>query len=199
MKTKPFACFRHLLAQVSIAVMLALFSVHVASASTQNDVTEMSTEPGDGSRDFDFAFGEWQAHISRRLDPLTGSDAWVDYEGSTVVHRIWNGRAHLVELDVSGESGTIQGLSLRTYNPETRQWYISWASSRNGEVGPPMVGGFRNGVGEFYNQETYNGRYIFVRFIFSGITETTFNLEQAFSADGGKTWEANWIARFRRQ
>lgn len=61
-----------------------------------------------------------------------------------------------------------------------------------------MTGGFQEGRGEFYNQETFNGRAIFVRFIFSDITPTTFRLEQAFSADGGKSWEVNWIARFER-
>jgi hypothetical protein len=91
-------------------------------------------------------------------------------------------------------------LSLRLYNPDTRQWNISWANSNDGMLGPPMVGGFdAKGRGEFYNQETFNGRAIFVRFIFSDITRTSFRLEQAFSNDGGTIWEANWVARFTRQ
>jgi hypothetical protein len=61
-----------------------------------------------------------------------------------------------------------------------------------------MIGEFRDGIGEFYNQEMFRGQAVFVRFIFSEITANSFRLEQAFSADGGKTWEANWIARFER-
>ena len=61
-----------------------------------------------------------------------------------------------------------------------------------------MIGGFKNGRGEFYNQEPFNGRAIFVRFIFSDITTNSFQIEQAFSDDGGKTWEPNWIAKFSR-
>jgi hypothetical protein len=152
----------------------------------------------DASRDFDFEFGDWTARISRLLRPLTGSTEWAEYEGTSAVRRVWDGRANLGELDVAGPAGRIQGLSLRLYNPETGQWYISWASSRNGALGPPMIGGFTNGIGEFYNQEIFDGRAIFVRFVFSDITPTTFRLEQAFSADGGRTWEANWIATFQR-
>lgn len=95
--------------------------------------------------------------------------------------------------------GRIVGLSLRLYNPESGQWHISWASSRDGLRGAAMIGGFANGRGEFYNQESFNGRAIFARFIFSDITPKSFTLEQAFSADGGKTWEANWIANFTKE
>ena len=89
-------------------------------------------------------------------------------------------------------------MSLRLYDPQTRQWFVRFANSRDGDLGAPMIGGFKDGRGEFYNQETLNGRSIFVRFIFSDVTDKTFALEQAFSADGGKTWEANWIATFKR-
>ena len=99
---------------------------------------------------------------------------------------------------MSGSAGQVEGLSLRTYNPQTQQWNISWCNRADGTVGPAMIGGFKNGRGEFYNQELFNGRAIFVRFIFSDITANTFRFEQAFSADGGKTWEANWIATFSR-
>ena len=148
--------------------------------------------------DFDFEFGEWRARISRLADPLTGSTTWVEYEGTSVVRKLWDGRGNIGELDVEGSGGWIQGLSLRLYNPQSRQWSISWANSRDGALGPPMIGGFHDGVGEFYNQEMFNGRAVYVRFIFSDITPNSFRLEQAFSADGGKTWEANWVATFSR-
>jgi len=152
----------------------------------------------DGRDDFDFEFGAWKVHISRRLRPLTGSTTWVEYDGTSTVRKVWNGAANLGELEVDGSAGHIEGLSLRLYNPQTQQWNISWSNANDGTIGPPMVGGFNNGRGEFYDQETLNGRAIYVRFIFSDITKSTFRLEQAFSDDGGKTWEANWLATFKK-
>jgi hypothetical protein len=148
--------------------------------------------------DFDFEFGNWHTHVRRLLQPLTGSDKWIDLEGTSVVNKVWNGRANLGELDVANPTLHLQGLSLRVYNPETQQWSIYWANAKDGDLGKAMIGNFSNGRGEFYNQETLRGTAIFVRFIFSDITPTTFRLEQAFSADGGKTWEPNWIATFTK-
>jgi hypothetical protein len=39
-----------------------------------------------------------------------------------------------------------------------------------------------------------NGRAILVRFVISGITADACRFEQAFSADGGRSWEVNWVA-----
>jgi hypothetical protein len=153
----------------------------------------------DGQHDFDFEFGTWHAKVARLAKPLSGSTTWLRYEGPSVVHKVWDGRANLGEIDLAGPAGNIRGLSLRLYDPQTTQWRISWANVNDGLLGTPMVGGFENGRGEFYNQETFEGRAIFVRFIFSGITETAFRIEQAFSADGGKNWEANWVATFTRE
>jgi hypothetical protein len=181
---------------LSLAVALAC-----APASLHAQSVPASSQPPavrDASRDFDFEFGHWTAQLARLVAPLSGSNEWVEYEGTSIVRKVWDGRANLGELDVTGPAGRIVGLTLRTYNPESGQWHISWASARDGIVGPPMVGGFTDGVGEFYNQETFAGRSIYVRFIFSEITPTTFRFEQSFSADGGKTWELNWRARFTR-
>jgi hypothetical protein len=152
----------------------------------------------DGRHAFDFEIGAWKAHLSRRLRPLTGSTTWVEYDGTSIVRPVWNGAANLGELELDGQAGHIEGLSLRLYNPQTGQWNISFSNSGGGTLGTAMIGGFRNGRGEFYDQETLNDRAIFVRFIFSDITDHAFQLEQAFSDDGGKTWEANWIAKFTR-
>lgn len=152
----------------------------------------------DGQHDFDFEFGTWNTHIRRLVQPLSGSDGWVDLDGLSTVRKVWDGRANLGELDVRNATSRIQGLSLRVYNPESRQWSIYWANSTDGRLGTAMVGRFANGRGEFFNQELFQGAAIFVRFIFSDITPTSFRLEQAFSADGGKSWEPNWIATFTR-
>ena len=148
----------------------------------------------DGQRDFDFEIGTWKTHLSRRLHPLTGSTTWVEYTGTSVVRRVWNGRANLVELEVDGPAGDIEGLSLRLYNPQSRQWSLNFASSRGGTMTEPVFGEFKNGRGEFFGRDSLDGRAILVRFIISDITPTSCHFEQAFSDDGGKTWEANWIA-----
>ena len=160
---------------------------------------KQTTEERDGQHDFDFEFGTWKAHIRRLLRPLTGSKDWVDYEGISIVRKVWDGRANLGELEVSNSTSRIEGLSLRLYNPQSRQWSIYWSNSNDGSLGAPMIGQFTNGRGEFYDQEMFQSRAIYVRFIFSDFTPTSFRIEQAFSADGGKTWEPNWIATFTRQ
>ena len=166
-------------------------------ARAQSDTTAQpadAPEPGDGQDDFDFEIGTWRTELSLLRNPLSGSSTWVEYEGTSVVRKVWDGRANLVELDVEGSTGRIEGLSLRLYNPESGQWSLNFANSAYGELTPPVIGGFENGRGEFYGQEMLNGRPIFVRFIISDITPTSCRFEQAFSADGGKTWEVNWIA-----
>ena len=148
----------------------------------------------DGRHDFDFEIGTWKTHLRRLLRPLTGSTTWVEYEGVTVVRKVWGGRANLVELVADGPAGHFEGLSLRLYNPESRQWSLNFANANSGVLAQPTIGEFKNGRGEFYDQETLNGRAILVRFVISDITPNSCRFEQAFSDDGGKTWEVNWIA-----
>jgi hypothetical protein len=148
----------------------------------------------DGRHDFDFEIGTWKTHLRRLLNPLTGSTTWVEYDGTTVVRKVWQGRANLVELVADGPAGHFEGLSLRLYNPESRQWSLNFANASAGIMAQPTVGAFNNGRGEFFDQETFNGRAILVRFVISDITPNSCRFEQAFSDDGGKTWEVNWVA-----
>jgi hypothetical protein len=148
----------------------------------------------DGQRDFDFEIGRWKTRLKRLLHPLTGSSTWVEYEGTTVVRKVWNGRANLVELEADGPAGHFEGLNLRLYNPQAHQWSLNFANSSGGTMSQPTIGEFKNGRGEFFDQETLNGRAILVRFVISDITPNSCHFEQAFSDDGGKTWEVNWIA-----
>lgn len=162
--------------------------------------TQPSAEARDHQHDFDFEFGSWKAHLRRRVHPLSDSREWVEYDGVSVVRKVWNGDANLGEFNVTGKAGHIEGMSLRLYNPGSRKWSIYWANRKDGDLTvPPMIGDFVNGRGEFYDHETFQGKPIMVRFIFSGLTPTSFRLEQAFSADGGKSWEPNWISTFTRE
>lgn len=148
----------------------------------------------DGQHDFDFEIGNWKTQLRRLQRPLSGSTTWLEYEGTTIVRKVWDGRANLVELNVSGPGGKLEGLSLRLYNPKSRQWSLNFANVSDGTLVTPSIGEFKDGRGEFYNQEIYNGRAILVRFVITKITADQYRFEQAFSDDGGKTWEVNWIA-----
>jgi hypothetical protein len=148
----------------------------------------------DGQHDFDFEIGTWKTHVSRRLHPLTGSTTWVTMDGTSVVRKVWNGRANLLELEADSPSGHFEGLSLRLYNPQSHQWSLNFSNGNAGTMAQPTIGEFKNGRGEFYDQESLNDRSIYVRFVISDITSNSAHFEQSFSDDGGKTWEVNWIA-----
>ena len=174
--------------------MKHLRTVLVLLIALQPFQTFAQTSQRDGQHDFDFEIGTWKTHLRRLMRPLTGSTTWVEYEGTTVVRKVWNGRANLVELKASGPAGSFEGLSLRLYNPQSRQWSLNFANISDGTLTQPTIGEFKDGRGEFYNQETYNGRAILVRFVITKLSQDSCRFEQAFSDDGGKTWEVNWIA-----
>src|SRR5262245_49243893 len=154
----------------------------------------LPVQAADGSHDFDFEIGTWKTDLRRLRHPLSGDTTWVHYEGTSVIRKVWDGRANLVELVVQGPAGRIEGLSLRLYNPETRKWSLNFASSATGTLSVPSIGEFKNGRGEFYDEEEFGGRTILVRGVFSDVTTSSYRFEQSFSEDGGKTWETNWIA-----
>jgi hypothetical protein len=163
-----------------------------APATGQPQPTE--AERPDGQHDFDFDIGVWKTHLKRLVHPLSGSSDWVELDGTTVVRKVWNGRGNLAELETDAASGHLQVLSLRLYDPRARQWRLNTANANSGTLGVPTVGEFKNGRGEFFDQESINGRTVLVRNVWSDISADSCRFEQAFSDDGGKTWEVNWIA-----
>jgi hypothetical protein len=150
----------------------------------------------DGQHDFDFLAGAWKIHLKRRLHPLTGSNEWVEFDGTTHFQKIWGGRGDMEDFDVDSPEKHIQihGMTIRLYNPKTHQWHIYWANADRSTIdNPPVAGQFVDGVGEFYDQEDFEGKAIFVRYRWTNTTTDTPHFEQSFSADGGKNWEVNWI------
>lgn len=128
--------------------------------------------PRDGQHDFDFEVGSWKIHLKRLKDRLAGSTTWIDFDGTSVTRKVWDGKGDLEEFETSADSGMhIEGLTLRVYNPTTHQWSLYWANSTDPDLGTPMqpmVGEFdKDGRGEFYQQDRWKGRAVLVRFIWS--------------------------------
>src|ERR1700719_5002751 len=173
--------------------------VHVSALSNSNASKANSQQASavrDGQHDFDCEFGSWKIHLKRLVHPLTGSTTWVEFDGTSVTRKVWGGRADLEEFETdSPAGGHIEGLTLRLYDPQTHQWSLYWATSKSGALGPPTIGEFKNGRGEFFDTEPSgpNGRSILVRFIWSKTDTNSPHFEQSFSEDGGKSWEVNWI------
>jgi ketosteroid isomerase-like protein len=172
-----------------LADTAAMLSVSPTAASTERD----------GQHDFDFEIGTWKSRISRRLHPLTGSTTWVEMEATVVVRKVWDGRANLMELEADTPTGHLEELNLRLYNPQSHRWSFNFATSSDGTIAPPMIGEFKNGRGEFIDQEPFNGKPILVRHVFSDISPDSHHFEQAFSGDEGKTWEPNFVATLTRE
>lgn len=149
-----------------------------------------------GQKDFDFEIGTWTTRVKVLRNPLTGeAPNWAEYEGISVVRPLLDGRANFVELSVRGSAGQIEGGALRLYNPKTRQWNINYAGLSNGMLTPPVYGSFDgHGRGTFLGQDMLNGRAILVRFVITQKGANEAHFEQSYSADGGATWETNWIA-----
>jgi hypothetical protein len=174
--------------------LLALTIGAAAPVAAQSSATPTAAPVvRDGSHDFDWQFGNWKTTVRRLKHALAGSNDWVTYTGTIKVTKVWDGKAHLLELDLMGPNGPLQALSLRLYNPDSHQWSTNFASAGGGVISIPSVGEFRNGVGQLYDMEDYNGRKVLVRLVLSQITPVHSHAEQFFSVDGGRTWELNWV------
>ena len=166
-----------------------IFAQQGGAAGEQNAAPKVR----DGQHDFDFELGSWKIHLKKLDHPLTGSNKWVEFDGTSVTRKVWDARAQLEQFETDGPVGHIEGLTLRLYNPQSHQWSLYWATSKTGTIGIPTVGEFKDGVGEFYDHEEINGRMTLVRFLWTKTNSDSPHFEQSFSEDGGKTWEVNWI------
>ncbi len=181
------------LRQSVLSLCACLFCFQLVPGFAQSNAPATASAKRDGQRDFDPLLGRWKYHLRRRANPLTGSNTWVDLEGTGACYKIWDGRAQLDTIEVDGPSGHIEGLTLRLYDPESHQWRLYWANSKKGILDVPQIGEFRDGHGVFLAQDIINGKAILIRFDWTNMTTGTPHFEQSFSDDGGKTWEVNWI------
>jgi hypothetical protein len=181
-----------------LAGSLFLIALIPSGSAQQTSDTSQTSAPKtaaqrDGQHDFDPLIGSWKFHLKRRVNPLTGSNTWVDLNGTGVCRKVWDGGSEIETLVVDGDNLYIEGLTLRVYNPQSHQWRLYWANRRIGILDPPQVGEFKDGRGEFFAQDTINGKTILIRYEWTNLSTDTPHFEQSFSDDGGKTWEVNWI------
>lgn len=181
-----------------IAVMRWAATVAAGSflaCSLLSQPVHAAAQPRDGSHDFDWEVGVWKTHLRVLRQNPNGTKAWVSYEGTSNVISIWNCRAEMVELEATAADGRhVSAINLRLYDPVSQQWSLNFANVASGAMGVPTIGGFRDGIGTFYDQEPIDGREVLLRNVWSHITANSAHFEQAVSDDGGKTWTANWIA-----
>lgn len=183
----------------SIGILAAMFATAPVWASQD---TPKTVGAGDlsGLHDFDFLNGEWKAHHRRLKERFVGSSEWVEFDGTFSHRPLMGGFGNAGDNLFNLPDGAYRGVSLRSYDPKTAQWVVWWLDGRNpaGDVGPPTRGRFENGVGRFYSDDTLRGKPIRLRVTWTRPTPDTARWEQAFSADGGKTWEINWITDFTK-
>jgi len=149
--------------------------------------------------DFDFFFGSWKIHHRQLKARLAGSTDWLEFTGTTVAQPILGGQGNIDDNFLDKPGGAYRAATLRAFDPKTQKWSIWWLDGRHPDkLDVPMVGSFENGVGTFYADDTFEGKAIKVRFLWSHITSKSGRWEQAFSEDGGKTWETNWVMDFVR-
>jgi hypothetical protein len=150
--------------------------------------------------DFDFLVGRWKVHHRRLNDRLAGSQDWVEFDGTTEMRKVLGGHGNMDDNVLNIPGDPYRAVTLRAFDDKTMEWSIWWLDGRtpSGSLEPAVRGRFKSGVGEFYADDTFKGRPIRVRFIWSHITSTSARWEQAFSPDQGKTWEVDWIMDFER-
>ena len=181
-------------ALVTPAISVAQSSPGVAGSKNQAE----GIVPG--LHDFDFLVGHWRVHHRKLKERLANNHEWIEFDGTLSSQPLMGGYANVDDDVFEVPGGTYRGVAPRSFDAKTGKWSIWWLDSRTptAPLDPPVRGSFHNGVGTFYADDTFNGKPIRIRFIWSEITSTSCHWEQAFSPDGGKTWETNWIQDLKR-
>ena len=179
-------------------VLAALLGMSALAAQAQSTAPNPPLQPvlPDGRHDFDFEVGTWKAHVKTLVHRLSNANDWEELDGTVQTSALpllegWNESE--MRVDSPTTHRRIEILAVRCYNPVSRQWSIYGSSVKTGVFDPPVVGEFRNGHGEFFGADTWEGRAVIVRYMWQAVSRDQTHFEQAFSQDGGKTWEVNWV------
>jgi hypothetical protein len=185
-----------------VGICLLLVAVPAAAATvpapiiTPNFPAAPATR--DGSHDFDFEFGTWRTHYRLLRLRLAGNHDWYDCYGTSIIWRYWGGSGNLEDGDLKCPARHVGGMTLRLYNPTTHQWTLWWGTRKLGVAPPPQIGHFEaDGVGKFYAYDSWQGKPEITRFQWTRVHGNP-HFEQAYSTDGGKTWETNWTTDYTR-
>ena len=150
----------------------------------------------EGVDGFDFLHGAWDVTSRSLVERLAGCTDWDEFPATAVCRPFFDGAGNIDEF-VFPTKG-VSGMTLRLFEPAQKQWWIYWADSRTGRLGPPVIGGFSNGRGDFYGDDIEAGKAVRVHFVWSEITPDSARWEQSFSLDGD-TWETNWVMELTRR
>ncbi len=148
---------------------------------------------------FDFEFGRWNVRHRRLTRRLAGSDDWEEFVGTSETRPVLGGNGNIEDNVLHFPDETYRAIAIRSFDPKTGTWAIWWLDARAPHViDVPVIGRFENGRGEFLAEDSFEGRPIRVRFLWLDTDTPTPRWEQAFSANGGATWETNWEMTFVR-
>jgi hypothetical protein len=152
-----------------------------------------------GSHDFDFIFGAWRVRHRRLKERLAGCSEWAEFDGVCRAQPLLGGAANVDDNELDFPGGSYRAASLRSYDAAKQQWSIWWLDGRNPtQLDKPVVGKFENHIGLFFADDILDGQAIKVRFTWTATPGENPRWEQAFSNDGGRTWETNWKMEFFR-
>ncbi len=150
--------------------------------------------------DFDFVIGAWDVAHRKLRERLAGCTEWDEFSGTSETRKVLGGLGNLEDNVLELPEGTYRAVALRSFNAAEKAWAIWWLDGRNPwSIDTPVLGGFVDGVGVFYADETLRGNPIRIRFTWTKRTADALRWEQAFSVDAGTTWETNWVMDFTRR
>lgn len=181
----------------AIFVLLLSLNIGIGIASTTPLLAPTSR---DGRNDFNFLFGRWHTHYRILRNRLVHDTVWYSCGGDALITPFWSnaGNLEVGTLRCPPPRGYVDSLTLRTYSQDTHQWSLWWGTKKLGVVPPPQIGHFNaSGIGEFFANDTWKGRPVIVRYQWKTINGLP-HFEQAYSTDGGGTWETNWVCDYTR-
>lgn len=148
------------------------------------------------AHDFDFLHGDWAVRHRRPKRRLANDDTWDEFDGACRVRPILEGVGNFDENVIHLPAGRYEACTLRLFRDGL--WSIHWIDGRAMQLDAAMKGRFQDGVGLFLANETFEGRPVVARFLWRRLAPEHARWEQALSADGGASWETNWVMDFRR-
>lgn len=180
------------------ALLIATGAACAQARPSKGVVMEAVKQTQDEARAFDFWMGRWKVHNRRLKERLKGCTEWEEFEASSVARPLLSGLGNEDDFRTEWRPGFV-GMTLRLFNPNTKQWAIYWADNTRGTLEPPVLGSFVGDIGTFEGDDVLGGRPIRVRFTWTRLGNGRARWEQAFSADAGATWELNWVMEMTKQ